>query len=608
MRTCFVVVAAAALAAGAPEPQKIVFARVFPNAGQIGLFIAAADGSGEHPLLATNDIDYDPVWSPDAASIVFTSDRDGSADLYRAKPDGTGVERLTDSPAYDDQAAFSPDGAKLVFVSTRGSGTANLWTLELQAKRVKPLTSGAGGDFRPSWSPDGAWIAFASGRGSGMPFAHGRWEHLQLADLYVIHPDGSGLKRITAHGNFCGSPKWTADSRRVIAYCMDAEQTLETRRPSPLPGNDTRLVSIDIATGARIDIPSGAGIKFNPSFVTPTEIGYIRKDTNADGIYYTSGARGPMGPIRAAAWSPDGRRVVFHRRLTAPPTTWKKVWSRNAGYEMTLTGILPSFSPEGDRFVFTGRPPAGTAVGSSVAVAATGTDKYDVIYQDKTRNVLAPQWSPRGDRIIFSVGIFDAFFNGFNTLPNIGVLTTFNGEPAELAGKPGSAGSAGSASIVVNRTYPAIRTYGGDVAVPTKWFTIKSEAAYFTSSTPLTDEYVLYVLQIERQTGEWVIVAGYAGEAITAHRSALSFAPDRGMTRSIVARASYTIDPVRSLAFETAVRQNGDGLYGKIEYSQTSGRHWRATVTGVGIGGHSDDFLGQYHRNSHAAVALRYSF
>jgi hypothetical protein len=144
--------------------------------------------------------------------------------------------------------------------------------------------------------------------------------------------------------------------------------------------------------------------------------------------------------------------------------------------------------------------------------------------------------------------------------------------------------------------------------VPTPWFTLKSEAAYFTSSTPLTDEYVLYVVQLERQTGEWVIVAGYAGEAITRRRSTLAFAPDRGMTRSIVGRASYTIDPVRTLAFETAVRQNGDGLYGKVEYSQARGQHWRATVTAVGIGGQPDDFLGQYQRNSHVALALRYSF
>src|SRR5215470_14021292 len=222
MRTALAVAVAGGLtlaAAAASGPRNIVFARVFPQPGQISLFVAAADGSDEHPLLPVRDTDYDAVFSPDGASIVFTSERDGSADLYRVRADGSGIERLTDSPAYDDQAAFAPDGKQLVFVTTRNGGTADLWTLDLQTRRAKALTSGPGGDFRPSWSPDGKWIAFSSDRGSTMPFSHGRWEHLHVVDIYVMHPDGSGLKRITEHGNFCGSPKWYADSRRVLAYC-----------------------------------------------------------------------------------------------------------------------------------------------------------------------------------------------------------------------------------------------------------------------------------------------------------------------------------------------------------------------------------------------------
>ena len=187
--------------------QKVVITRVFPQPGQIGLFMAAADGSNEHALVTPADMDYDAAWAPDAASIVFTSERNGSADLYRVKPDGTGLERLTDSPAYDDQAAFSPDGKQLVFVSTRAGGTADLWTMDLQTRTAKALTSGPGGDFRPSWSPDGQWIAFSSDRTSNLPFAHGRWEHLQLVDLYIVHPDGSGLKRLTPHGELLRQPE-----------------------------------------------------------------------------------------------------------------------------------------------------------------------------------------------------------------------------------------------------------------------------------------------------------------------------------------------------------------------------------------------------------------
>ena len=62
------------------------------------------------------------------------------------------------------------------------------------------------------------------------------------------------------------------------------------------------------------------------------------------------------------------------------------------------------------------------------------------------------------------------------------------------------------------------------------------------------------------------------------------------------------------MAFELAVRQNGRGAYMKCEYSQARGQHWRTTAAGALIRGQADDFLGQYRRNSHVTVSVRYSF
>jgi hypothetical protein len=150
--------------------------------------------------------------------------------------------------------------------------------------------------------------------------------------------------------------------------------------------------------------------------------------------------------------------------------------------------------------------------------------------------------------------------------------------------------------------------YGGDAAWPVRWLTVKGEIGYFTSTDPRADEYGEYVIQVERQMGEWFFVGGYAGEFLTRQGGALSFAPDRGLTKSFLGRASYAIDPNRSVAFEGAVRQTGHGVWLKAEYSQAVGQHWRVTVGGNLIRGEADDFLGQFSRNSHLSLAMRYSF
>jgi hypothetical protein len=180
------------------------------------------------------------------------------------------------------------------------------------------------------------------------------------------------------------------------------------------------------------------------------------------------------------------------------------------------------------------------------------------------------------------------FFEGYNNLP------LFTATPA-------------SGGVDVQRYYPKLRLYGADLAVPLHWFTVKTEGAYFTSTTPGSDEYALYVIQLERQVKEWSFVGGYSGEIVTRSTGdPLEFAPNRGFARSFLGHTSWTIDANRSLSFETAVRVAGS--VAKAEYSQAFGQHWRATAGLTWIRGAETDFLGQYHRNSYGSLAIRYSF
>jgi len=49
-------------------------------------------------------------------------------------------------------------------------------------------------------------------------------------------------------------------------------------------------------------------------------------------------------------------------------------------------------------------------------VANTGGTEVRTVYKDLTRNILGPQWTANGEQIVFGIGSFDVFFNGFHGL------------------------------------------------------------------------------------------------------------------------------------------------------------------------------------------------
>ena len=170
-----------------------------------------------------------------------------------------------------------------------------------------------------------------------------------------------------------------------------------------------------------------------------------------------------------------------------------------------------------------------------------------------------------------------------------------------------------SQTLYVQRFYPKILSYGTDAAIPLRWLTLKTEAALIDSretsvNAPRSDTYLLWVAQLERQIRQWVIAGGYAGQTVFTNRYPIYFDPERGLTKTVLAKAVYNASAPASLTFETAIRQNGQGTWSTVEYSRQLAVHWRLIGGITVIAGAHNDFLGEYRRNSFGVFKVRYSF
>jgi dipeptidyl aminopeptidase/acylaminoacyl peptidase len=99
---------------------------------------------------------------------------------------------------------FSPDGKCMAFVSD-SSGIPQVWIAPAEGGAPTQVTNGDDPIGRVSWSPNGDWLVFSLAPGGGMN-----------AQIYIVHPDGTGLRRLTdgrKETNNLGD--WTHDGRRV---------------------------------------------------------------------------------------------------------------------------------------------------------------------------------------------------------------------------------------------------------------------------------------------------------------------------------------------------------------------------------------------------------
>jgi Tol biopolymer transport system component len=247
-----------------PDGRTVVFVRYDPATLRTSLWSVGIDGTDAH--LISPEQGLAPAFAPDGSTIAITGKGRPDDDGVRLMdPDGTDVRTVPDTDASMQSVAWSPDGSSLAvdaqgerhtvtLIGVDGTGRTDLrgtasntdtqpawspdgsaiafvrdhdiWLSDPAGEDIRQLTTfpvSDGGDMAPTWSPDGSFIAFE------------RYFSPSERFLYVIEPDGSGLRRI----GLGGAPAWAAAQPEP----SPTEPTpTDTASPEPQgPGRDIGL-------------------------------------------------------------------------------------------------------------------------------------------------------------------------------------------------------------------------------------------------------------------------------------------------------------------------------------------------------------------------------
>jgi Tol biopolymer transport system component len=198
-----------------------------------GIALINPDGTNEQAFYqnGTDGISYfAPAWSPGRTDIALQrqgSDETRGIGIFH--PDSIGVVPLLTSVLTHTGQRWSPSGDTLVvrrYDSTAAQFRAYL--APTNGSPVIPVTPDTLSVVSVDWAPNGSQIAFAA-QGPD-----------NFTRLYLIHPDGTGLARISPDSvNQVYWPRWSPDGDRV-AFAF--QSMLWTITPA-----GTELTSIPIA-------------------------------------------------------------------------------------------------------------------------------------------------------------------------------------------------------------------------------------------------------------------------------------------------------------------------------------------------------------------------
>ena len=414
------------------------------------LELAAPDGC---PILST------PQWSPDSTKIALASRGVYLVDV--ASGNLTELLPPTDAVA----AAWSPDGQRLAVTAAPSAEGAPSRILVVDANG-QGLTEIARLDERyvhtVAWSPMGDLIAFVE-----MEQSSG------LADLYVVNPDGSGLRSL-AQGENLGLA-WSPDGRRLAV-------ALSKPSSSTVHGNVSNLYTVDLDSGAiarltDIDAweyspawsPDGSAIAFVSNRDAQSGVFAVHPDGSFTTLIPTHSEppqvflgpdRHVIAPAEASvethygkyplfqgALSPDGHRVAS----LAPTTDMRSeecggdvqdIYTRNAdGTEITNVTNTPDihemevvWSPDNRLLALTsGAPPQCHFIPSRLEVMKSDGSQRHLLadFAPSRGQVDTPQWVAGGSALLFRVGFLGPEAQ-FGSPPATAELYTVNVDGSDL--------------------------------------------------------------------------------------------------------------------------------------------------------------------------------
>ncbi len=323
-----------------PDGKSLAFIRAI-SSGVSEVYAGPLSGAPPRRLTWDNRNVIALAWNADGRSIIFSSDRRGSA-LWRVPESGGTPSRIPMVAENSSDPAVSRDGGRLIY--TQSFQDANIWRIDTAGHGpATKVVSSTQYDSSPQYSPDGTRIAFRSNRSGSN-------------EIWVADANGRTPVQLTRYaGPLTGTPRWSPDGRH-IAFDTRPDGQADIYVVSSAGGTPRRITT----SNAEDVVPSwsndGAWIYFASNRTGSWQV--WRVDASAGGNEEQVTRSGGF----AAFESPDARYLYYAKgRSTAG--LWRKRLPAGAE-EPVLEQLKPGYwgywAVVEDGIYFADQPASGT--------------------------------------------------------------------------------------------------------------------------------------------------------------------------------------------------------------------------------------------------------